>query len=311
MAGRSGGVTGAPEAFEKGKVDMATTDSTIQGFKKRSERGEGIVTGNQAVRRAIAVLKAFSDDAPEMGVTEVSRKVNLHKSTVYRLLSAFEGEGLIAKSPETGKYRLGPELIVLGEQVLRHTDVHRVALPFLRELADRTGETVDLEVLSGGNVVTIEEIAGKHVVAAAGAIGMPWAAHATSTGKTLLAHQPQEKQRQILARALKKFTPRTVTDPKVLARDLLKIREQGYAVSYGELEDHLVAIGLPIRSRNGDAIAAVSISGPDTRLTSDKLPGLIRTGLDTVAKISARLGYHGPASLRTAQAKFTAPRAFA
>ena len=284
-------------------------DVSAQGMKKRSDRGEGVVTGNQAVRRAIAVLKAFSDDAPEMGVTEVSRKVNLHKSTVYRLLSAFEGEGLIGKSPENGKYRLGPELIVLGEQVLRHTDVHRVALPFLRDMADRTGETVDLEVLSGGNVVTIEEIAGKHVVAAAGAIGMPWAAHATSTGKVLLAFQAPEKQRQILVRTLKKFTPRTITDAKVLSRDLIKIREQGYAVSYGELEDHLIAIGLPIRSRNGDAIAAVSISGPDTRLTPDKLPGLIRIGLDTCSKISARLGYHGPATLRAAQSKFPSPRA--
>ena len=286
-------------------------DVSSQGLKKRSERGEGIVTGNQAVRRAIAVLKAFSDDAPEMGVTEVSRKVNLHKSTVYRLLSAFEGEGLIAKSLETGKYRLGPELIVLGEQVLRHTDVHRVALPLLKELCERTGETVDLEVLSGSNVVTIEEIAGKHVVAAAGAIGMPWAAHATSTGKVLLANLSSEKQRQILARTLKKFTARTVTDPKVLSRDLLKVREQGYAISFGELEEHLIAIGMPIRSRNGDAVAAVSVSGPDTRLSPDKLPALIRTGLDTCAKISARLGYHGPASLRAVQTKFTAPRAFA
>src|SRR2546428_12913832 len=208
-------------------------DVSAQGVRKRSERGEGIVTGNQAVRRAIAVLKAFSDDAPEMGVTEVSGRLTLNKSTVYRLLSAFEGEGLIAKSPETGKYRLGPELIVLGEQVLRHTDVHRVALPFLRELADRTGETVDLEVLSGGNVVTIEEIAGKHVVAAAGAIGMPWAAHATSTGKVLLAQLPPEKQRQILTRALKKFTPRTVTDSKILNRYLIKFRDHENYVTYG------------------------------------------------------------------------------
>src|SRR6266478_3646038 len=302
------------EGRERGsKVKKGTTNMSQEimthGPKRRSARGEGIVTGNQAVRRAIAVLKAFSDDAPEMGVTEVSRRVTLHKSTVYRLLSAFEGEGLIAKNLETGKYRLGPELIVLGEQVLRHTDVHRVALPFLKDLAERTGETVYLEVLSGGNVVTIEEIAGKHVVAAAGAIGMPWAAHATSTGKVLLAHLPPEKQRQILARTLKKFTPRTIIDAKTLGRDLIKIREQGYAVSFGELEDHLVAIGMPIRGRNGDAVAAVSISGPDTRLTPDKLPALIRTGLESCAKISARLGYHGPATLRAAQSKFLAPRA--
>lgn len=284
-------------------------DVSTQAVRRRSDRGEGVVTGNQAVRRAIAVLKAFSDNTPEMGVTEVSRKVDLHKSTVYRLLSAFEGEGLIAKSPETGKYRLGPELIVLGEQVLRHTDVHRVALPFLRDLAERTGETIDLEVLSGCNVVTIEEIAGKHVVAAAGSVGMALATHATSTGKVLLAHQPPEKQRAVLSRTLKKFTPRTITDQKQLARDLVKVREQGYAVSFGELEDHLVAIAMPIRSRNGDAVAGVSISGPDSRLTPDKLPGLIRVGLETCAKISARLGYHGPAALRATQSKFLTPRA--
>ena len=284
-------------------------DTAVQGKNLRAERGLGLVSGNQAVRRAIAVLKSFSDESPDMGVTEVSRKVNLHKSTVYRLLSAFEDEGIIARNPETGKYRLGPELIVLGEQVLRHTEVHRVALPFLRELAERTGETVDLEVLSGSNVVTIEEIAGKHVVAAAGAIGMPWAAHATSNGKILLAYQPAEKQRQILSRTLKRFTPRTLTDPKAVARELGKVRAQGYALSFGELEEHLVAIGMPIRSRNGDAVAAVSLSGPDTRLTGDKLPGLLRMGLETCARISARLGYHGAAYAHSAPAKMPSSRA--
>ena len=284
-------------------------EASANGPRKRAERGMGIVSGNQAVRRAIAVLKAFSDEMPDMGVTEVSRKVNLHKSTVYRLLSAFEDEGLIARNPETGKYRLGPELIVLGEQVLRHTEVHRVALPFLRELAERTGETIDLEVLSGGNVVTIEEIGGKHVVAASGAIGMPWAAHATSNGKVLLAYQPAERQRQILSRTLRRFTTRTLTDAKAVARELAKVREQGYALSFGELEEHLVAIGIPIRGRSGDAVAAVSISGPDTRLTPDKLSGLLKIGIETCGRISARLGYHGPSYSRPLATKPARPRA--
>src|SRR5262245_41779702 len=284
-------------------------DTAITGGRKRAERGLGMVSGNQAVRRAIPVLKAFSDETPDMGVTEVSRKVALHKSTVYRLLSAFEDEGLIARNPESGKYRLGPELIVLGEQVLRHTEVHRVALPFLRELAEKTGETIDLEVLSGGNVVTIEEIAGKHVVAATGAIGMPWAAHATSNGKVLLAHQPIEKQRQILSRTLRRFTSRTLTDAKAVARELAKVREQGYALSFGELEEHLVAIGVPIRGRNGDAVAAVSISGPDTRVTQDKISGLLRLGMETCARISMRLGYHGPAYSRPLPPRAASPRA--
>src|SRR5262249_22790743 len=159
---------------------------------------------------------------------------------VYRLLSAFEGEGLIVRNPETGRYRLGPELIVLGERTLRHTDVRRVALPFLKDLADRTGETVDLEVLSGSHVVTLEEIAGRHLVAAAGVIGMSWAAHATSTGKVLLADRPEADWRLVLSRPLKRYTARTMTDPKSLTRAIEKARERGYAVSHGELEDHLV-----------------------------------------------------------------------
>jgi DNA-binding IclR family transcriptional regulator len=238
-------------------------DAPANGPRKRAERGMGIVSGNQAVRRAIAVLKAFSDEMPDMGVTEVSRKVNLHKSTVYRLLSAFEDEGLIARNLETGKYRLGPELIVLGEQVLRHTEVHRVALPFLRELAERTGETIDLEVLSGGNVVTIEEIGGKHVVAASGAIGMPWAAHATSNGKVLLAYQPAERQRQILSRTLRRFTSRTLTDAKAVARELAKVREQGYALSFGELEEHPDPGAQRRRGRGGQHLR--TRHAPDTR----------------------------------------------
>ena len=80
-------------------------------------------------------------------------------------------------------------------------------------------------------------------------------------------------------------------------------------MSFGELEEHLVAIGMPIRGRNGDAVAAVSLSGPDTRLTADKLPGLLRMGLETCARISARLGYHGPAYARSAPAKLTSSRA--
>lgn len=253
------------------------------------------VSGNQAVRRAISVLKTFDDQSPELGVTEVGRRLDLHKSTVYRLLSAFEDEGLIARNPDNGRYRLGPELIVLGELVLRHTDVHRVALPFLRDLADETGETVDLEILSGPNVITIEEIAGRHVVTAAGAIGKPWAAHATSTGKVLLADLPPARRGQILRRQLKRFTSGTVTDPALVLRELERVERFGYAVSSSELEEHLVAVAAPIRGRHGQAVAAVSLSGPDTRFTRAALPSLIQRCRDTAALISAGLGYVQPA----------------
>ncbi len=258
-------------------------------------RSQTAVGGNQAVRRAISILKTFDDQAPELGVTELGRRLDLHKSTVYRLLSAFEDEGLIARNPDSGRYRLGPELIVLGELVRRHTDVHRVALPFLRDLAEETGETVDLEILSGPNVITIEEIAGRHVVTAAGAIGRPWAAHATSTGKVLLADLPAVRRRQILQRQLKRFTSGTITDSAQVMRELERVERLGYAVSRSELEEHLVAVAAPIRGRYGQAVAAVSLSGPDTRFTRSTLPALIRLCRDTGARISSRLGFAEPA----------------
>jgi len=259
-----------------------------------SRQSRATVSGNQAVRRAISILKTFDDQNPELGVTEVSRRLDLHKSTVYRLLSAFVGEGLIARNPDNGRYRLGPELIVLGELVLRHTDVHRVALPLLRDLADETGETVNLEILSGPNVVTIEEIAGRHVVTAGGAIGRPWAAHATSTGKVLLADLPADRRSQILQRQLKRFTTCTMTDSARVMRELERVEQLGYAVSSSELEEHLVAVAAPIRARHGQAVAAVSLSGPDTRFTRSTLPALIRQCRETAARISSRLGFVQP-----------------
>ena len=256
------------------------------------------VGGNQAVRRAISVLKAFNDASPEMGVTEVSRRLGLHKSTVYRLLSAFEDEGLIARNDESGRYRLGPELIVLGELVLRHTDVRRVAVPILRELAERTGETVSLEILSGSHVITIEEIAGRHVLTAAGAIGMPWAAHATATGKVLLADLPPDRRSQILSRPLQRFTPNTLNRSAAVDRELSRVRRLGYAVSNGELEEHLIAVAAPIHGRHGGAVAAISLSGPDARFTAAALPGMIDRCREYAGRISARLGFVASANLR-------------
>ena len=290
---------------------MRTTSRPVVPRRAGHGRRAAAVGGNQAVRRAIAVLKSFGDQAPEMALGELSRRVGLHKSTAYRLLCAFEDEGLIARNFETGRYRLGPELIVLGEQVLRQTGVRGVALPFLRDLAARTGERVDLEILSGANVVTIEEIAGRHVVAATSVIGMPWAAHATSNGKVLLAHLGAARQRRVLPRTLKRFTSRTIVDPVALARELETVRAQGYAVSLGELEEHLVAIGCPIFARSGDVVAALSISGPDTRLTPDHVPGLVRLGLAAGARISARLGYAGAVAAGDARRARPAPSAVA
>src|SRR5262245_60854551 len=118
------------------------------------------VPGTQTVMRAVALLKAFTDAQPQMGLTELSRAVGLNKTTTYRLLAALEHEGLVAQDARGGAYHLGPEAIALGARALRATDLRAAARPELEALARETGETADLEILDGAEVLVADEVHG-------------------------------------------------------------------------------------------------------------------------------------------------------
>jgi DNA-binding IclR family transcriptional regulator len=242
------------------------------------------------VLRAISILKAFDADTPEMGIGELSRRVRLNRSTVHRLVGALISEGLMAQDVQTGKYRLGPELVALGALVLRNTDLRRVALPHLQALARQTGETVDLEILSGSEVVVIEEVPGEHVLSAGRYFGQRYPAHCTSTGKVLLAHLPPVQLQRILDSELVSATPRSVNRPDDLVRELARVREQGFALSAEELEEDLIAVGAPIFDGRGTAVASLSVSGPRRRITSRRIPELVQAVRATAAEISRQLG---------------------
>src|SRR5215213_9367330 len=160
-----------------------------------------IYPGTQAIRRAVAVLKAFGPDPARLTAQQLSQRTGLNRSTVYRLLSALEYEGLVTAG-EDGRYRLGPDMAILGTLALRQLDLRTLAQPFMRALAERSGETIDLEIRHGARVMIIEEIASDHLLNASSNIGTLYSAHCTATGKLLLAALPDTALEAILVAKL-------------------------------------------------------------------------------------------------------------
>ena len=246
--------------------------------------------GTQAITRAVAVLKAFGPEPAQRTPQELSSRTGLNRSTVYRILSALEREELVV-SDGAGRYRLGPELAILGGLALRQIDLRGVALPYLRELARHSGETIDLEVLRGAHVMVVEEIPGDYLLSTSSNIGTIYPAHCTATGKMLLAALPADALDALLAAGLRACGPRSLTDAETLRAELSAARERGYAAAYGELEAHMHAVGAPIHDHTGQAVAAVSISGPAARMPRRREPELGRMVIAAAAQISHALGH--------------------
>jgi len=248
-------------------------------------------TGAQAVLRAIALLKAFTLERPERDVAELAEETGLRRSTVHRLLSALESEGLVTKDATPGRYRLGPTAAALGVRALRSSKLHQTVHPALEQLADESGETATLEVFTEGKMLILDEVLGARLIGASPSLGTAWALHATSTGKALLAALSQARAREVLSPPLTRFTSRTITDKTALEEALETIRRDGYAAAREELEEGYTAVGAVVHVPMVEPYAALSLGGPSTRLEGKalgKLGALVKTHADIVSK---RLGF--------------------
>lgn len=219
-----------------------------------------------SARRALDVLCAFSADRPEMGVTELSRRLKVHKSTISRLLVTMETTGFVRRDPASGRYSLGPRLLELSSLVLARLDVRTVARPWLEELSRASLETVNLAVWDHDEAVNVDQIPSPQPILYMGWIGRRTPAHASSTGKALLAFQPPDVIERVLNRPLKIYTPATVHDPARLRQELAAIRECGYASAEDEFQEGVTAVAAPIVTR-GRPVGVISISAPTYRTT--------------------------------------------
>ncbi len=246
----------------------------------------------QAVKRAIAILKVFSSEEPELSLADVSKRLQLPKSTVARLLSTLEEEGLVAKDIETGFYRLGVELIRLANNVHIYTDLRRIARPYMRELANQVGESVSIAVLQGHDVVNLDVyVPPGHLVKRVGWAGRHMPAYATAAGRAILAFLSKEERLQYLEGPFEALTPKTLTDPKRIRLELQRVRAQGYATAFEELEEGLHAISAPIFNYERRVIASISVSGPGYRLTRARIREITPEVLSVARRISEEMGY--------------------
>ena len=249
------------------------------------------MAGTQTIRRAVAMLEAFSDEHPAWAASELAAAVGLNRTTAYRLLTALESVEYVVRDPATDTYRLGSGLIALGGRAQRANPVRELARPELEALAAETGETATLELLSDSHMVIIDEIPGDYVTSGSQHVGTRWPVYATSTGKAILAHLPPTDAAPLLAQPIRPLTPWTLASGPALEACLDDIRRDGYAVAAEELEVGFVAVGAPLLDAAGRPIAAISLGGTSARLTDAQVPEIGRLVRAAAARISHRLGY--------------------
>jgi DNA-binding IclR family transcriptional regulator len=224
-------------------------------------------TGKPAVRhvaaidRAIEVLEALADEGGELGTNELARRTKVNASSVSRVLATLAAGGYVEHVGETGRYRLGLRLLQLGNVVLGNLDLRQIARPHLEELVLETGETATLSVPGERDAVTVDFVQSRSSVQSVARLGRPSVAHATATGKVLLAFGGV----LLPTSPLERFTPRTLSDPRKLATAVVRVRAQGWAEAAGERERDLNAVAAPIFGAEGRLAGILGLQGPDGR----------------------------------------------
>lgn len=249
-----------------------------------------------SVAMAVRLLKCFSEGEAEIGVTSLSRRLGVAKSTVYRLATTLVSEGLLEQNPETEKYRLGIALFGLGALVRQRMNVATDARPLLFHLREATGETVHLAILEREEIIYVLNLESNHAIRMRADLGARKPAFCTAEGRAMLAFQPHTLLDDIFAHGLVARTPKTDTDPGHLLDALEEVRQKGYATENEQSELGMRSVAAPIRNSNGRVIAAVGVAGPMQRISDEALASFAPLVVDAAQVISARLGYQSLAS---------------
>lgn len=246
------------------------------------------------LEKTIRLLSRFDAENVEWGVTELSKDLEINKSTVSKILSTLENHRFLTKNSENRKYRLGLRLFELGFMVAEQMDLQKVALPYMEELNKKVGETIHLVVMDGFEIVYINKVEGSQSLRIATRVGGRLPAYCTGVGKVLLAAlSPQELNLFLKKAPLKRLTPNTITDPKRLKESFMQIRSQGYALDLEEFSQGLICVAAPIFNYSQKEIGAISISGPSHRMKEKEMEHWIRLIKGTAQQISRQLGHNG------------------
>ena len=245
--------------------------------------------GTSVLLNGIRVLQAFSVTEPVLGVTDIARLVDLHKSSVSRILRTLEQAALVERDDTSGRYRLGMGVIALAGPLLANLDVRRVAAPALDDLTARTRETTALMVWTGIGSVSVEQVASPQMIKHAAAIGTRFTTAASASVQVFLAELPQAQAREMLERNAVTGAPDDDAIDRYLTR-LARVRSEGVAINDGDTAVDEVGVAARVRDHRGHVVAAVLLSAPRYRVHADMLDLVGEAVRDTADEISSRLG---------------------
>ena len=257
----------------------------------KKDKSEYII---QAVDHALDLLEQFHDDVDELGVTELSKRLKLHKNNVFRLLATLESRGYIEQNRVTENYRLGLKTLELGQTFIRQMGILRQSRPVLEALVAECNETAYVAILKEQSIVYLDVVETDMTVRVVPRVGSRLPAYATAAGKVQIASLTDEELDSFFPhKELKGFTPNTIADKDVLKKELKRVVEMGYAIDNEELDIGVRCVAAPIRDYTRRIIGAVSLSGPSMRFTDERMEKelipLVRKAAD---EISMKLGYH-------------------
>jgi DNA-binding IclR family transcriptional regulator len=247
----------------------------------------------QSVAHALDVLEQFTSETDELGVTELSKRLKLHKNNVFRLLATLEARGYIEQNKATDNYRLGIRCLQIGQTFVAQMGLLRQARPIMESVVKSCQETVYLSLLRRGGVVPLQAVEADRPVRTVSLLGQTLPLHCTAAGKVHLAFESEEEVKNMLPDALQRHTERTITKRNDLIADLRRIAERGYALDSGEYLPDLRSIAVPIRDYTRAVVGSLSITAPEYRLPEERLerevaPIAVKAGKD----LSSRLGYN-------------------
>lgn len=249
----------------------------------------------QSFDRAVAILDAFSAKRPELGVSEIAQITGLGRSTVHRLLTTLRRHELVQQLPNSTDYALGPHLLRLAQVASSNVNLQKTALVVMTGLRDECDETVGLHTRLGpftrtvlDQVESIQPLRRTYTE-----IGIAIPIYQGAPGKVMLAYSPEELQEEILAGKLEAATARSITDPQRLRNELKRTRKRGYALSFEERIVGISAVAAPVANHTGAVIAALSVSGPSTRVDRKRLLECAPHTARAAQKISVNLGFMG------------------
>ncbi|NIO15756.1 MAG: helix-turn-helix domain-containing protein [Deltaproteobacteria bacterium] len=247
----------------------------------------------QSVAHALDVLEEFKGGADELGVTELSKKLKLHKNNVFRILATLESRGYIEQNKATENYRLGIKCLELGQTYIKQMGLLKLAKSVLEELANKCGETTYISILRDNDVVYLDSVETKATVRVVSRVGLHLPVYATAAGKALIMHESEDELKTRLHRELKKLTPNTVDTVDDLLLELRKSTEKGFTTDIEEFEVGVCCVGAPVRDYTGRIVGAISLSGPASRMTREKIEDEIASHVvKKSAELSMRLGFN-------------------